>query len=155
MLRSLAALAATALVLVACSAETGSTDEADPNATSDDALTSSPKSVSLLYEGTCEFLHNCSSWSRKLPDNDVQWGCGGTTCSNDDNWMAGPSRAYCNKKVKVCRNGTCTTAVIKDISDVHGWEASNGVMDDLGLSHTVNVDRCAGSGGGRVTVQVL
>jgi hypothetical protein len=153
--RSMIAIGA-ALLLVACAAETDGMDDegdlADTAESSDDALTTSPTSVRLLYEGTCDFLHNCSSWSRRLPDDQVQWGCGGTACSDTEHWVAGPSRSYCGKKIKVCKGSRCTTATVKDISNVHGWEASNGVMDAIGLSHTVNVEACSGAGGGRVTV---
>lgn len=151
------ALIAVASLAVACTASTGDgTDGTDDpsSATGEDALTS-PRSVSLLYEGTCAFLHNCSAWSRKLPAGEVQWGCGGTDCSDDELWIAGPSHSYCNRKAKICRGTTCTTATVRDISDAKGWEASNGVMDALGLAHTVNVAACHGGGGGKVTVQLL
>lgn len=154
-----ASMALCSLFLVACSADASGDDDDDPEATpessTEDALTGSKKSVKLLYEGTCAFLHNCSSYSRRLPVGQVQWGCGGTTCSDSERWMAGPSRSYCGKSVKVCKGGTCTTGVVRDISNVHGWEASNGLMDALDMNHTVNVNACSGSGGGSVTVQVL
>lgn len=151
-LRSGFALLVTACMVVACSAEEedGATS---PDDSTGEALTSS-KSVSLMYEGTCAFLHHCSSYSRKLPGEEVQWGCGGTTCDDTDLWMAGPSRTYCNKKVKVCRGSKCATATVKDISDAHGWEGSNGLLDALDLEHDVNVNACSGSGGGKVTVKV-
>jgi hypothetical protein len=150
------ALVAAASLAVACTASTeDGTDGEDPSsATGEDALTS-PRSVSLMYEGSCAFLHNCSSWSRKLPEGHVQWGCGGTDCSDDELWIAGPSHSYCNRKAKICHGTRCTTATVRDISDAHGWEASNGVMDELGLAHTVNVSACTGGGGGKVTVQLL
>jgi hypothetical protein len=148
--------ASAALLVVACTANVDdpSADPTDPATSADEALTK-PRSVRLMYEGTCDFLHNCSSWSRRLPAGEVQWGCGGTACNDDDLWMAGPSHGYCNRKVKVCRGTQCVTAVVKDISDAKGWEASNGLLDALGLDHTVNVRACSGSGGGTVTVQAL
>jgi hypothetical protein len=150
------ALVAAASLAVACTASTedGTDGEESSSATGEDALTS-PRSVSLMYEGSCAFLHNCSAWSRKLPAGEVQWGCGGTDCSDDALWIAGPSHSYCNRKAKICRGTRCTTATVRDISDAHGWEASNGVMDELGLEHTVNVAACRGGGGGKVTVQLL
>ena len=151
------ALVAAAALAVACTASSadGTDGTEDPSsATGEDALTS-PRSVPLMYEGSCAFLHNCSSWSRKLPEGEVQWGCGGTDCSDDDLWIAGPSHSYCNRKAKICRGTTCTTATVRDISDAKGWEASNGVLDALGLPHSVNVSACHGSGGGKVTVQLL
>lgn len=149
--KALATLSAT-LVVVACSADPG--DEASPADETEEALTS-PRSVHLMYEGTCAFLHNCSSWSRRLPAGQVQWGCGGTTCDDDAAWVAGPSRSYCNKQVKICRGSSCVTAKVKDISVAKGWEGSNGVLDALDMDHTVSVSACSGTGGGRVTVQVL
>jgi hypothetical protein len=151
------ALVTAASLAVACTASSG--DETDgtedpASATGEDALTST-RSVSLMYEGSCAFLHNCSAWSRKLPVGQVQWGCGGTDCSDDELWIAGPSHSYCNRKAKICHGTRCTTATVRDISDAHGWEASNGVMDALGLPHTVNVAACNGGGGGKVTVQLL
>ena len=151
------ALVAVASLAVACTAATedGSDPSEDPSsAAGEDALTS-VRAVSLMYEGSCAFLHNCSSWSRKLPEGEVQWGCGGTDCSDDDLWIAGPSHSYCNRKAKICRGTKCTTATVRDISNAKGWEASNGVLDELGLPHTVNVSACNGSGGGKVTVQLL
>lgn len=139
------------VLAVACVA---TTEEDEPQGSVDEALSTAKKSVSLMYEGTCEFLHSCSSWSRRLPAGQVQWGCGGTSCDDNANWVAGPSRAYCNKTVKICKGTTCTNALVKDISVARGWEASNGVMDDLDMNHTVNVASCSGTGGGRVTVQV-
>ena len=148
------ALVAAASLAVACTASTEDNGEESSSAAGEDALTS-PRSVPLMYEGSCAFLHNCSAWSRKLPEGEVQWGCGGTDCSDDDLWIAGPSHSYCNRKAKICRGTKCTTATVRDISDAHGWEASNGVLDELGLPHTVNVAACHGSGGGKVTVQLL
>ncbi len=151
------ALVAAASLAVACTASSGdgSDGSVDPaSATGADALTS-PRSVSLMYEGSCAFLHNCSAWSRKLPEGEVQWGCGGTDCSDDELWIAGPSHSYCNRKAKICHGSRCTTATVRDISDAHGWEASNGVLDAIGMAHTVNVSACTGGGGGKVTLQLL
>lgn len=148
------AFAAAISFAIACTAQTGD-PEADPAVGVGDEALTSPQSVRLMYEGTCAFLHNCSAWSRKLPAGHVQWGCGGTDCSDEELWIAGPSHAYCNRKAKICVGATCTTATVRDISNAKGWEASNGVLDALGLSHTVNVAGCSGSGGGRVTVQLL
>ena len=152
MLRRVLAVLSLSVLGVACVATTD--DDPELQGATDEALSTSVKNVSLMYEGTCDFLHSCSSWSRRLPAGQVQWGCGGTTCDDDANWVAGPSRSYCNKTVKICKGTKCTNAVVKDISVAKGWEASNGVMDDLGLGHTVDVAACSGSGGGRVTVQL-
>jgi hypothetical protein len=109
----------------------------------------------LKYEGTCDFLRSCSTWSRGLPEGQVLWGCEGQgACSDDGLWMAGPNRSYCGKKVQVCKNGSCTTATVRDISVSRDWEASNGVMEAVGLPYGLT-GRCSGYGGGRVTVKVL
>lgn len=149
----LLALAAAASLAVACTAQTADDGATDPaSASGEDALSAAPRNVSLMYEGSCAFLHNCSAWSRKLPEGEVQWGCGGTDCSDDELWIAGPSHAYCNRHAKICKGTNCVTATVRDISDAKGWEASNGVLDALDLPHTVNVDACRGTGGGHVTV---
>lgn len=109
-------------------------------------------SVSLKYEGTCEFLRSCSTYSRNLPAGKVSWGCTGVgACSDSALWVAGPTRAYCGKTVRICKGGTCTNALVKDVSVSRDWEASNGVMDALDLPHGL-AGRCSGFGGGRVTV---
>lgn len=143
--------------LVACASQTtdesGAEQEASGQST-EDALMGTAN-VKLLYEGTCAFLHNCSVWSRRLPEPQVQWGCGGTMCSDSEKWMAGPSKSYCGKSVRVCKDGTCATGVVRDVSNKHGWEASSGLMDALGIGYTVDVNACKGTGGGSATVQVL
>jgi len=138
------------LIVVACAAPTEENgDEVDET---EGAAT---KSVSLKYEGTCDFLHSCSSWSRNLPRGEVLWGCDGAdVCDDDAKWVAAPNRGYCGKKVQFCKSGTCTTATVKDISVSHDWEGSNGVMDALDLPHGL-AGRCSGFGGGKVTVKVL
>jgi hypothetical protein len=141
-------LAAGVALVTACASSTE--DEPDLHEASD-AIVSGPKNVQLLYEGTCSFLHECSSWSRKLPDTDVMWGCTGAgACDDDDLWVAGPTRAHCNKHVRFCNGSTCTNALVKDISVSQSWEASNGVLDALGLKHELT-GKCSGAGGGRVT----
>lgn len=139
-------------LVVACAAPTDDEGEEDEIGETEGAAT---RSVSLKYEGTCDFLHSCSSWSRGLPEGQVLWGCGGAgTCDDDGLWVAGPNRSYCGKKVQICKGGKCTTAKVKDISVSHDWEGSNGVMDALDLPHGLT-GRCSGYGGGRATVKVL
>jgi hypothetical protein len=118
----------------------------------EEALTS--RSVDLKYEGTCQFLRNCSSWSRGLPAGTVRWGCEGVAeCSDSGLWVAGPTRAYCGKTVRICRGNRCVNAKVRDISVSRDWEASNGVLDRLDLDYGLH-GRCSGYGGGRVTVSV-
>lgn len=120
----------------------------------EDAL-SGARSVALKYEGTCDFLRSCSAYSRGLPAGQVKWGCTGVgACDDDGLWVAGPTRAQCGKKVRLCKGGRCTTAVVKDISVSRDWEASNGVLDALDLPHGLT-GRCSGFGGGRVTATLL
>lgn len=109
--------------------------------------------VSLKYEGTCEFLRGCSTYSRNLPVGQVSWGCTGRgACDDDALWVAGPTRSYCGRSVRICKGSRCTTALVKDVSVSHDWEASNGVMRELGLPFGLT-SRCGGFGGGTVTVE--
>jgi hypothetical protein len=138
-------------IVVACAAPSDETNDDDVGETEGAAT----KTVSLKYEGTCDFLHSCSSWSRNLPRGEVLWGCDGAgVCDDDAKWVAAPNRSYCGKKVQFCKNGSCTTATVKDISVSHDWEGSNGVMDALDLPHGL-AGRCSGFGGGKVSVKVL
>ena len=142
----------------ACAAETDDELEEDVSGT-ESAITN--KSVSLKYEGTCEFLRTCSRWSRGLPEGNVLWGCSAENddhgsldygpCDDDDLWVAGPTRAYCGKTAKICKGTTCVNAKVKDISVSRDWEASNGVMAALGLPYGLT-GRCSGFGGGTVKV---
>lgn len=118
----------------------------------DDEGSAVSRSVDLKYEGTCDFLHSCSRWSRNLPDGHVLWGCTGEgSCDDDALWVAGPYRSSCGKTVRICKGTRCVNALVKDISVSHSWEASNGVLDALGISHRL-FGQCSGSGGGRVTI---
>jgi hypothetical protein len=110
--------------------------------------------VSISYEGTCEFLRNCSSFSRGVADGYVKWGCEGIAeCSDSDLWVASPRRANCGKTVRICRGTNCVNAKVRDVSDRGVWEGSNGVFDGLGLQHGFT-SRCSGFGNGRVTISV-
>lgn len=146
-LRILVVVSTTTLAsLAGCAAEIPDEDEVG---SAEGAATSS---VALKYEGTCDFLKNCSTYSRGLPAGQVTWGCTGVgMCSDSALWVAGPTRSYCGKTVKICKGNTCTNALVKDVSVSRDWEASNGVMDALGLPHGLT-GRCSGFGGGRVTV---
>lgn len=138
-------------VLIACAASSEPTEDAD---SSSDAITAPTSGAGhLLYEGTCEFLHDCSSYSKKLPAGEVAWGCADVpkTCANDELWVAGPTTSQCGKHVKFCHNGTCAVALVKDVSVSHSWEGSNGLLDAIGLDHTLT-GKCSGAGGGSVTI---
>jgi hypothetical protein len=95
------------------------------------------RNIALVYQGSCSFLHRCDSYSRNLPAGQVNWGClgHGDVCVDSEHWASGPSRAYCGKTVKFCKGGTCTTAVIKDVSVSHDFEGSQGVFDALGIGY--------------------
>ena len=144
----------------ACATEVGSEEEEEMLDDTEEALTN--KSVSLKYEGTCDFLRSCSRWSRGLPEGNVLWGCSAENtrsngeqrygaCEDDDLWVAGPTRAYCGKTVKICKSGVCVDAKVKDVSVSRDWEASNGVLSALNVPFGLT-GRCSGYGGGRVTV---
>jgi hypothetical protein len=147
------ALAATLSVLMlltfaGCASEVQEEDTGE----NDDALTTRTRSVALQYEGTCDFLRECSSWSRSLPEGVVNWGCTGRgSCDDDGLWVAGPTRSYCGQTVRICRGQRCVNALVKDISVSRSWEASNGVLEALGLPYGLT-GRCSGYGGGNVTV---
>src|SRR5438105_10417584 len=107
---------AIAVVVVVVGCSSAGADPAEQNAASgeEDLVTS----AHLMYEGTCAFLHHCSSYSRRLPAGEVEWGCtGAEVCSDEALWVAGPSHAWCGKHVKICRSAGCGTAVVKDVSD--------------------------------------
>jgi uncharacterized protein YraI len=93
------------------------------------------RSIDLKYQGSCDFLHRCDSYSRGLPAGQVEWGCLGHAdrCIDSEHWASGPSRAYCGKTVRFCKGATCTTAVIKDVSVTQDFEASQGVLSSLGI----------------------
>lgn len=138
---------ATTLAVAGCASETLEEEV-------DDVEGASTRGVSLKYEGTCEFLRNCSSYSRGLPRGQVTWGCTGVgACDDDALWVAGPTRSYCGKTVRICKGQRCTNALVKDVSVTRDWEASNGVLSALGLPYGLT-GRCSGYGGGQVTVTV-
>lgn len=142
----------------ACAAETEDEMDEDMEGT-ESAITN--KSVTLKYEGTCEFLRSCSRWSRGLPEGNVLWGCSAENrdhgaqeygpCDDDDLWVAGPTRAYCGKTARICKGTVCVNAKVKEISVSRDWEASNGVMAALGLPYGLT-GRCSGYGGGKVRI---
>jgi hypothetical protein len=129
-------------------------DDADEDMESSESELNARK-VSLKYEGTCEFLRNCSSYSKSLPAGKVNWGCTGVgACSDSGKWVAGPNRSYCGKTVQICKGSKCTNAVVKDVSVTRDWEASNGVLSALGLPYGLS-GRCSGYGGGSVTISTV
>ena len=167
-MRSLWAVAITAslLALAACSStesDDASTPEGSEGSDGSELRSDGTSRVNLNFEGTCQFLRNCSSFSKNAPKpNMVRWGCEGwQVCSDDDMFIAAPSRVVvdgksrraCGLSVEVCRpNGKCVIAVVRDVSDRSVWEASPGVLNALGLPHGLT-GRCSGYGGGSVTIK--
>jgi hypothetical protein len=142
--------------LIACSsADPLDEDASDPAAA--EALSKRKQApdngtADLKYEGTCSFLRECSSFSKKLRAPTVQWGCeGAAACDDDELWVAGPTHGHCGKHVRFCKGNKCATALVRDVSVSHDWEASNGVLDKLGIDHAV-LGKCSGRGGGQVNV---
>lgn len=148
------------VLVSACASEY---DDADEEWEESEAEITGTRSVSLKYEGTCDFLRSCSVWSRGLPEGNVLWGCSAENtsrgddgsrygaCSDEGLWVAGPTKAYCGKSVRICKGSTCINAKVKDISVSRSWEASNGVLSALRLPYGLT-SRCGGYGGGKVTV---
>jgi hypothetical protein len=137
-----------ALALAACAADPGGDEPTDEATT--EGLTS--RAVTLRYEGTCDFLRSCSSYSRGVPEGSVKWGCEGiAACDDDEHWVAGPNHSYCGKTVTICKGSNCQRAKVRDVSVSHSWEGSTGLLRDLGLPAGLH-GRCSGFGGGSVTV---
>jgi hypothetical protein len=132
-----------AATLAGCDGELGGEWEGEEGEREISAL----KTVHLYYEGSCAFLRKCSSWS---VGGVVHFGCGGTDCSDGVPFLAAPSAAYCGKTATVCTGSRCTTARVRDISNIHAWEGSEAVFHNLGLAHSIS--GCGGSGGATVTL---
>jgi hypothetical protein len=126
--------------------------------TSPDASVSSEAigAINLLFEGSCAWLRQCDSYSRRQPVGHVTFGCSGPgVCSDTAPWVAAPNRSYCGKTVRFCAGAKCTNALVKDVSSTHDWEGSVGVMTQLGFRYDSGTCRNGGYGGGHVTAQVL
>lgn len=161
-----------ACLVAACSSSGDPAAEDTPSAGDDGEATDGSElragqsnRVNLNFEGTCQFLRDCSQFSRNAPQADmVRWGCEGwQVCSDDDLFLAAPSRIKlngnvvraCGMQVQLCRsNGTCIVATVRDVSDRSVWEASPGVLDALGLPYGLT-GRCSGFGGGPVSIKPL
>ena len=162
--RLLAAFAVVAVLIPACAAPEDTTEE-DPTGETSDALRVAGYGANTLkYEGTCQFLRDCSSYSKGIPAGHVLWGCAESNddhdgdgaddygvCSDKALWVAAPTRAYCNKTVHICKGTKCVDAKVKDVSVSKSWEASNGGFDSLDLDYGLSA-KCSGFGSGRVTV---
>ena len=109
-------------------------------------------STTIQYEGSCEFLLNCSTYS----DGKVNWGCGGSGCTADMPFIAAPASfaGVCGEEVTICLAGTdtCTVAEVKDMSCCNRWEASGTVLRNLGVSFGESVSACSGFGEAKVTI---
>jgi len=160
--RLLAAFALFVCLVPACASAPDEAEETD--ATSDELRVAGYGANTLKYEGTCQFLRDCSSYSKKTPVGNVVWGCAESNtdkdgdgdldygaCSDTSLWVAAPTRAYCNKTVHICKGTTCVDAKVKDVSVSKSWEASNGVFTRLDLDFGLS-GKCSGFGSGRVTV---
>ncbi len=161
--RLLAAIALVVALVPACAAAEDATE--DPTGeTSDELRVAGYGANTLKYEGTFQFLRDCSSYSRNTPVGYVVWGCADAnvdtngdgaddygTCSDTQLWVAAPTRACCNKTVHICKGTMCVDAKVKDVSVSKSWEASNGVFDGLDLAHGLSA-KCSGFGSGKVTV---
>lgn len=140
-------------------------DESDQGTEVSELRSDTTSRTTLNFEGTCDFLRNCSTFSRNPPQPDmVQWGCEGwQVCSNADLFLAAPklvnvngrSVRPCGMRVEVCRpGGACVIGIVRDISDRAVWEASSGVFDALDLSHGLT-GRCSGYGRAPVTLKLV
>jgi hypothetical protein len=87
----------------------------------------------LLYEGTCAHLRAKSIPSQNIQSPNVMWGCTGVGyCDDNTKWVAAPTKANCGDTVQVCSGGSCTQALVKDVSDTAKfWEAGNAVMNAI------------------------
>lgn len=167
-MRCLSALVLVGALMTACASGGDESAGLDDTTTAADGNTTDAlrvgysQKIKLNFEGSCEFLRDCSTWSRNPPQPDeVQWGCEGwQVCSNSDHFLAAPSKIVLNGKsirpcgltVRICRSpDNCTDAVVRDISDHAVWEGSPGLLEDLGMSWGFT-GRCAGYGGGTVTM---
>lgn len=105
------------LLMTACTATADSADENEPAGAEDQTAAALSKArVNIKYEGTCDFLRSCSSYSQGLPEGRALWGCpsanedvdGDTkldhgACVDSELWVAGPTRGYCGQTVTICR----------------------------------------------------
>lgn len=144
---------------VACGAADGDEPQDNGIAHTDDELTS----ANLLFEGTCQFLRTCSTYSQGLPVGEVMWGCEGQgDCDDDDLWIAAPrngalgltQKKLCGRQVKLCKGSKCVVAKVRDKSiTASKFEGSAGVLSALGISHGVS-GRCGGYGSGTVSISL-
>jgi hypothetical protein len=113
--------------------------------------------ASLLYEGSCAFLRNCSFWGGTPTCNGRQ-----NNCSDTTRWVAVPNSSYynyCGKTVYLCRTDspcTCTSAQAWDNSDKNSWEGNVAVFQSLGAAYSDGSGCPPGNGGyGMVNVRVM
>jgi hypothetical protein len=108
--------------------------------------------TTIQNEGSCEFLLQCSVYSRNR--GVVSWACGGTGCDNSERWVAVPDWRdhMCGETVTLCRGSVCTEAKVKDVSCCDRWEASPSVLDDLGVGNASYPNTCSGYGEARVAI---
>jgi hypothetical protein len=89
--------------------------------------------TTLYFEGTCDFLDNCSSYDNLT--------CGAPyTCTDTTNWIARKNTGYniCNETVYICRKDNpyhCTTAKVWDTSSGNMWEGNKSLFEALGFEY--------------------
>ena len=113
------------LLLFLCIAATGCLEEDYPDEfiSEESADQQSSVTTKLQYEGSCEFLKNCSKWS----SNGISWGCSNVdnSCGIDQNFVAIPKTLkgkICGDWVEICKGDRCTWAEVKDVSCCGKWE---------------------------------
>lgn len=106
-------------------------------------------SVTLLNEGSCQFLACASSYSDNVSCNaegaqqcrngckSVSFACRGAgVCTDNAIYIVRPrtARVSCGQALRVCYRGTSAIAEVWDTSDANNhWEASPALQDALGM----------------------
>lgn len=99
----------------------------------------------LYFEGSCDFLRRCSAWTQ---NGVVTMGCDEKACSDEEAWVAGPNEQACGEKIKICYQGNCIEARVRDISVIGGWEGNVAVFKALKLAYKIPYPGCSGGSGG-------
>ena len=121
-------------------------------------------SNTIIYEGNCSYLGQCSTWSQ---NGQVKWGCGDGSwplgisdsppsqlgCADYYTYVAAPKNTldnYCGMPVRFCTAaGKCITVRPVDKSaDINNrWEGGPAVMQLLGVSSYGQYANCGGGWG--------
>lgn len=145
---------ATTLVGGGIIAATSACDETEPPDSASEVANA--VSMSLLYEGTCEYLLQCSAPSTAA--GSVLWGCPTNLrqqsgCTNSMIYLAAPNSEFCGLTIRICRGSTCTTGIVQDVSNKGTWEAGDAVMNALG-NYPVPPVACGERATGTITADV-